>query len=235
MLNRLRNCRLPFQGPGQILLTLICLAAAAAGAFLLDRFVFTPDPNRPPDVPARNWELAQRWAKAALPVGAPAPDFTLPALRDGQEWHLADFRGRRPVVLVFGSFSCDLFCQRVAHLNLLYRAYQDRAEFRFVAVTEAGHRIRGLDFQSAAGESPRRRRAAVRGAAETLGLAVPGVVDGPDERVMRAYRAFPRRLVVVDRQGRIALDLGTGLAQGEWNLARVGKWLQTHTPAAGGV
>jgi peroxiredoxin len=36
----------------------------------------------------------------AVPLGAPAPDFTLPA-HDGREVALADYRGRRAVVLVF--------------------------------------------------------------------------------------------------------------------------------------
>ncbi len=35
-----------------------------------------------------------------VPVGAPAPDFTLPAVT-GEAVRLSDYRGRRHVVLVF--------------------------------------------------------------------------------------------------------------------------------------
>jgi hypothetical protein len=34
-----------------------------------------------------------------------APDFSLPSLQDGRTVRLSDYRGHKPVVLVFGSFS----------------------------------------------------------------------------------------------------------------------------------
>jgi len=40
-----------------------------------------------------------------LRVGDPAPDFTLPRLDRSARVQLASFRGRRPVVLVFGSYT----------------------------------------------------------------------------------------------------------------------------------
>jgi hypothetical protein len=38
-------------------------------------------------------------------VGAPAPDFALPTLDRQREVRLSPFRGREPVVLVFGSYT----------------------------------------------------------------------------------------------------------------------------------
>jgi hypothetical protein len=38
-------------------------------------------------------------------IDAPAPDFTLPAHDGKKKFRLADYRGKRPVVLVFGSFT----------------------------------------------------------------------------------------------------------------------------------
>ena len=40
-----------------------------------------------------------------LRVGDAAPDFTLPTADKKSEMHLASFRGRLPVVLVFGSYT----------------------------------------------------------------------------------------------------------------------------------
>ena len=48
------------------------------------------------------------WMRArsgSLRVGDPAPDFRLPLL-DGSGWvELSSFRGKRPVVLIFGSYT----------------------------------------------------------------------------------------------------------------------------------
>ena len=38
-------------------------------------------------------------------VGEPAPDFDLPMLGRGERVRLSDFRGRRPVALIFGSYT----------------------------------------------------------------------------------------------------------------------------------
>ncbi len=43
-------------------------------------------------------------ASAAPAVGDPAPNFTLPDA-SGKRVSLSDFRGKRPVVLIFGSFT----------------------------------------------------------------------------------------------------------------------------------
>jgi len=50
------------------------------------------------------------------------------------------------------------------------------------------------------------------------------VMDRADGATEKAYLAFPRRLVLIGRGGRIAQDLGLGLV-GEWNLDKVGAWL----------
>ena len=49
----------------------------------------------------------QQAREAAAPdVGAPAPDFELPRLSDrSQTVRLSEFRGKRPVALIFGSYT----------------------------------------------------------------------------------------------------------------------------------
>ena len=50
---------------------------------------------------------AQQAREAAAPsVGDPAPDFELPRLDDrSQTVRLSDFKGKRPVALIFGSYT----------------------------------------------------------------------------------------------------------------------------------
>lgn len=46
------------------------------------------------------------WARGGtLQEGQPAPDFTLPTLDNSSRVTLSSHRGRRPVVLVFGSYT----------------------------------------------------------------------------------------------------------------------------------
>lgn len=161
-------------------------------------------------------------------VGGPASDFTLASVADGKPVRLADFRGK-PVVLVFGSFSCDIFCSRLAELEQLYQDERNRAAFLFVNVTEAGHEVPGYEFViegTALGrpqpEAVRRERTAK--ALAKAGLTMPAVTDADDGPTERAYDAFPLRVVVVDADGRLALDLGRGIDP-TWDLGEVRRWL----------
>ena len=54
-------------------------------------------------LPARPMWL---WARAgALDVGSMAPDFSLPLLHRAETVRLSAFRGKRPVALIFGSYT----------------------------------------------------------------------------------------------------------------------------------
>jgi peroxiredoxin len=184
-----------------------------------------------PSAAPTDWQarLAKKWKP-----GTPAPDFTLPATR-GQEVTLAHFRGR-PVVLFFGSFSCDEFCERVGAMERLYQAYQDRARFLFVSVTEAGHQIPGLEFMldqpNPAASSPlEERRGRIAKAMKQMSLTMPGAVDVKEE-VETAYDAYPMRLVLVAADGTIALDMGRGLFE-PWDFDAVRAWLKSQPQQPG--
>jgi hypothetical protein len=165
-----------------------------------------------------------------LEVGSPAPEFALPAVRGGGAVSLSSFRGR-PVVLVFGSFSCIVFYERIAEIERLHRAYKDKAVFLFVSITEAGHRIPGLEFMvdpaAPGGPDPledRRRR--VDRALRQAQLTWTGVLD-IGEAAEVAYDAYPTRLVAVGADGRIALDVGRGMSSGQpWDLGPLEDWLK---------
>ncbi|NOQ40414.1 MAG: redoxin domain-containing protein [Anaerolineales bacterium] len=52
---------------------------------------------------ATAWQ--KRHNKLAPRVGDPAPDFTLSDIRGENTIRLSDFRGKKPVALIFGSFT----------------------------------------------------------------------------------------------------------------------------------
>jgi hypothetical protein len=145
-------------------------------------------------------------------VGSAAPDFTLPRLEDGRPVRLGDFRGHRPVVLAFGSFGCSVFCEEVPDLLRLHRAYGDRAEFLLVYIHEAWHALpdalRRVAEDPAVGPDPEaKRRRVLRAGLEHFRIPLPCLLDA-DGRVEDLYQAWPRRLVLVDRAGEVALDSG---------------------------
>lgn len=102
-------------------------------------------------------------------------------------------------------------------LNALYRDYRDRVEFLVVYIHEA-HPIDAWQLDSNIEDDvlvattrtadDRHRVAGV--CVTTLGIELPAVVDEPDDRVERAYTAWPDRLYVVDKTGAIAYKSAAG-------------------------
>ncbi len=102
-------------------------------------------------------------------------------------------------------------------LNRLHRDYGDRAAFYVVYIQQA-HPFDGwrMDVNRrqhilVANTKTEDERAEVAGMCVTnLGVEFPALVDGPDDRVERAYTGWPDRLYVIDRDGRIAYKSAAG-------------------------
>ena len=102
-------------------------------------------------------------------------------------------------------------------LNKLYREYRDRAAFYIVYIEEA-HPIDAWQLSDnvkddvlVASTKTEGERMNVAGmCVRNLGIELPAVVDGPDNRVERAYTGWPDRLYVIDRDGRIAHKSAAG-------------------------
>src|SRR5713101_111189 len=165
-------------------------------------------------------KMQEIWLSRKLPPGKPAPEFTLRNIVNQREVRLADFRDKKPVVLLFGSFGCDVFCGQLAHLSKLYQVYKNRAEFFLIYVKEGPHR--NLLPPSPEKEDPQER--ILRGL-RYFHLPFPCLFAAQNYAVQSAYIAFPERLIIVDRAGRVALDGGRGLPHG-WDLAEVEAWLK---------
>jgi Iodothyronine deiodinase len=164
--------------------------------------------------------------------GDPAPDFSLKEKDGRTPVQLGSFKGQRPVVLVFGSYSSPTARAQSGVLNTLYEKYKDRAAFLFIYLREAypagarqvpANTADGILVQEPKSLEERQQLAAT--CAAKLGLPFPVLVDDMDNSVARAYAAWPDRLCVVDREGKIALQTRSSSGSPLQELAR---WLSDH-------
>jgi hypothetical protein len=145
-----------------------------------------------------------------------APDFTLTSL-EGEQVTLSEEIGDKPVVLVFGNFTCGPFRSHSGNLEKLYEQYKDRAKFFLIYVREAhpkdgwwmisNQRI-GIDVPQPKSDAARRQVAQT--CREHLKLDIPFLVDSVDDAVGARYSGMPNRLYLIDREGKIAFKNGRG-------------------------
>jgi tetratricopeptide (TPR) repeat protein len=146
-----------------------------------------------------------------VPVGAAAP--AIGGLRFA---NLA-----RPVVLVFGSYTCPKLRQASAELKRIAAAYHDRVDFRLVYISEAHagggaesqwqstiNKKEGIDLIAPADLAGKREHGEL--CLRKLSLPFALEVDGMDAVAEKAYQAWPSRLYVVDRAGKVAYQTRLG-------------------------
>ena len=136
--------------------------------------------------------------------GDRAPDF-VGHTSEGEAIRLKDFRGRKNVVLSFGSATCPQTAGSLPGLNELYEQRDPNVEFFFVYTREAhpGERLRPHksyeDKVQAAG--------LLR---ESESVDIPMIVDELDGKIHRKYGKLPNPTFIIDKSGRIAFrSLGT--------------------------
>jgi len=131
--------------------------------------------------------------------GETAPEFEARTL-NGKTIRLGDYRGRKNVVLTFGSLTCPMTTGSIEGMNELYREYNGKdAQFLFVYVREAhpGERI------PAHGSMEEKVHAAERLRDEEE-IAIPVVVDELRGPIHRNYGKMPNSTFIIDKSGRIA-------------------------------
>ncbi len=166
-----------------------------------------------------------------LAVGALAPDFKLKRI-DGLEMHLASFRGQRPVVLIFASYTCDIFEKFHAIIEMVHDRNKARAEFIFVYIREAHPSDSSFSFGGGVSgvsvEAPKnynQRWALASTACSKMQINLPCVIDEMDDVVDKAYSAWPLRIVVVDTFGKIAVLSSRNPNSFAATLGDVSQWL----------
>jgi Iodothyronine deiodinase len=150
-------------------------------------------------------------------VDESAPDFTLKTNDGKAEVTLSKLLGPKPVVLVFGSFTCGPFRSQSGNVEKLFNRYKDRATFVMVYVRDAhptdGWRMESNDRLGAITAQPKtydERVAVAQKCGRVLSLGFPMLVDTIDDAVGARYSGMPGRLYVIDRQGKVAYKSGRG-------------------------
>ncbi len=150
---------------------------------------------------------AVRAADPGIPLGAPAPaigslDLARPA---------------KPVVLVFGSYTCPKLRYSAADLKRAWTEFHDRVDFRLVYIREAhaeGNWQSTINQKEGVDLPPARSLAEKQANAELcvrkLNLPFPSVVDGMDRAAEQAYDAWPSRVYLVAADGRVTFDSRLG-------------------------
>jgi hypothetical protein len=189
----------------------------------LERLIYEPrvlkaraEERLPASRAGREYDRNRR--QAAPQPGEPAPDFELRSPDGKQAVRLSALRGK-PVVLIFGCYTCGNYRTYSDPLEVMYRRWKDQAEFIRVYVREAHpvsdeeavtptNKKAGIVIKQPA--SLDERCSVAEKFCEAMDVSTPVVVDRIDNRVGEAYASWPDRLYIVDGAGRIAYQGAPG-------------------------
>jgi hypothetical protein len=146
-----------------------------------------------------------------------APDFTLKTNDGKADVTLSKLIGSKPLVLVFGNFTCGPFRSQAGNIEKVYRRYRNRANFLMVYVREAhptdGWRMDSNDRFGVTTQQPKtydERVSVAQKCSRLLDLGFPMLVDTIDDVVGSRYSGMPGRLYLIGRDGKVAFKSGRG-------------------------
>jgi alkyl hydroperoxide reductase subunit AhpC len=149
-------------------------------------------------------DLATSQLGGAPRPGDRAPDFVGRTLQ-GDTVHLKDFRGRKNIVLTFGSATCPQTAGSLPGLNDLYADRDPKVEFFFVYTREAhpGDKLGAhRSYEEKVNDAELLR--------DAEGIDVPIIVDELNGNIHRKYGKLPNPTFIIDKSGRVAFrSLGT--------------------------
>lgn len=163
-------------------------------------------------IKARQQEIkAKEQKKSGTNVGQEAPDFALRTLNGKGTVKLSDSKKRRkPVVLVFASSALLPFRSQAGALETLYKKYKSKSEWLLVYIRETppsdGRQVDASAEEGIELAQPKtieNRLEIANSHYANLGVSFPAVVDNMDNKVAKTYEAWPDRLYIVDKKGKI--------------------------------
>ncbi|MFN9718593.1 MAG: deiodinase family protein [Planctomycetota bacterium] len=150
-------------------------------------------------------------------LNEPAPDFELKLLGSGEPVRLSKRLGGKPIVLVFGNFTCGPFRSMYSTVEAVRERQKSNADFLFIYVREAhptdGWAMKSNENVGVAVAQPttyHERSAVAEQCAAKLKPSIPLLVDDIEDTVGNAYSGMPARLYVIDPEGKVAYKSGRG-------------------------
>ncbi len=131
-------------------------------------------------------------------------------LHSDKQFRMREYRGKSPVVLVLGSYTCPNFRSAATALDELYSRYGKQTPFVLIYIREAHtdenwqstrNQREGVNMAVAKTMEEKQEHAVM--CTRKLKMKFPAVVDGLDGKVEAAYAAWPSRAFVVGRNGDI--------------------------------
>ena len=172
-------------------------------------------------------EVISKRIKHSPRVGEKAPKFQLYSLKKGEFVTLASLRSNKPVVLIFSSWTCNVFMESAVGLASLAHEFEESVEFVFVYIREAHPGEGGFGNIVDPSNDEERLEAALKFKAQTR-FPLEILVDTHNDTTATRWAAWPLRAYVVDTDG-IVIYSG---AQGPWGyrpyegfLHGDGEWL----------
>lgn len=145
-------------------------------------------------------------------VGEIAAPFSVVDLETGDTVTLEQIRSGKPVVLVFGSYGCNVLREGMEQLEKLHREFGDRFAFAMIYIREA-HSFDGFRPEAARAEDPRTMKERLALAEKyRAGIEVPFpiYVDSIDDRAATSWGAWPVRIFVLGADGKVLYRADTG-------------------------
>ena len=143
-------------------------------------------------------------------VGQPAPDFKLAPVGSGAPIELRGLRKVKPVLIVFGSYTCPKLRASAPALEELHGRYGQKIGFVFIYIREAHA---GADWQStinqregvqlAEARTPEEKQEHAALCIRKVKFSFPAAIDGLDNRVEALYGAWPSRAFLVGTDGKV--------------------------------
>lgn len=143
-------------------------------------------------------------------VGEAAPDFKLPALGSAGSIELQELRKTKPVLIVFGSYTCPKLRSSAPALEELHRRYGAKIGFVFIYIREAHaggtwqstiNERDGVQLEEAKTAEEKQEHAAL--CIRKVKFSFPAAIDGLDNRVEGLYGAWPSRAFLVSKEGKV--------------------------------
>lgn len=163
------------------------------------------------------YEVIRSRRNLAPKKGELAPDFDL-SMADGENrYRLYELCQEKPVVLIFGSWGCDIFRETLAGWQELYDKYHEQAQFVFVYIREA-HPIEYVNARPLGrANDPKtleQRKETARACQKQLRLPFLMLVDEIDDPCAVRWGAWPVRTFMIETD----LTVSYAGSQGPWGF-----------------